>query len=132
MAKTLQGVVVSDVNNKTIVVNVATRKTHSLYKKAYSTSKKYKAHDEKNEAKIDDVVIIVETRPISKDKHFKLDKIIGSTGIQHKEESATEVDPIAAKAAKLAEEAEEAAKLEAKQAKAKTAKASKPKAEESK
>jgi small subunit ribosomal protein S17 len=56
MAKSLTGVVVSDKTDKTIVVSVATHKNHPLYRKAYVTSKKFMAHDEKNEAKPGDTV----------------------------------------------------------------------------
>ncbi|MCA9348534.1 30S ribosomal protein S17 [Candidatus Saccharibacteria bacterium] len=83
--KTLQGTVVSDVNNKTIIVNVATSKNHPLYKKRYTTTKKYAAHDEKNQAKIGDIVIISETRPVSKQKTWKLDKIVGQAEMKHQD-----------------------------------------------
>ncbi len=76
MSKTLIGFVSSDKNDKTIVVTVVTRKIHPIYKKRYVTSKKYQAHDEKMNAKIGDQVSIVETRPISATKQFKLDKIV--------------------------------------------------------
>lgn len=72
MAKTLTGVVSSDKTNKTIVVTVQTRKTHPLYKKQYTVSKRFMAHDEKNEAKIGDKVSIVETRPLSSQKRYIL------------------------------------------------------------
>lgn len=76
MAKTLVGVVTSDKADKTIVVTVVTRKTHPLYRKQYSVSKKFMAHDEKNEAQTGDKVSIVETRPLSASKRHKLEKII--------------------------------------------------------
>ena len=76
MAKTLTGYVTSDVADKTITVTVTSRETHPIYKKQYSVSRKYAAHDEKNEAKKGDLVIIRETRPISKRKSFVLDKIL--------------------------------------------------------
>lgn len=66
------GVVVSDKMDKTIVVKVVSRKRHPKYHKAYTVSKKYKAHDEKNEFKTGDKVVIESTRPISKDKRFKV------------------------------------------------------------
>ena len=75
MAKTLTGIVTSDVRDKTITVTVTSRETHPLYGKQYTVSRKYTAHDEKNEAKLGDKVRIVETRPISKTKSFKLDII---------------------------------------------------------
>ena len=70
--KTLQGVVVSDKMDKTIVVEVKRFVKHPKYKKYYNVTKKYKAHDEKNEKKIGDAVTIRETRPLSKDKHFTI------------------------------------------------------------
>lgn len=68
----LKGVVVGDKMNKTIVVSVSRFVKHPLYGKFYKVSKKYKAHDEENKYKIGDNVDIVETRPISKDKKFKV------------------------------------------------------------
>ena len=68
----LRGVVVSDKMDKTIVVTVSRFVKHPLYGKFYKVSKKYKAHDEGNIHKIGDNVEIVETRPISKDKRFKV------------------------------------------------------------
>ena len=68
----LQGVVVSDKNDKTIVVKVERRLTHPVLKKTVRVSKKYHAHDEKNDAKIGDVVRIEETRPLSKQKRWML------------------------------------------------------------
>lgn len=70
--KVLQGRVVSDKMDKTIVVQVDTFKFHPTYKKRISYSKKYKVHDEKNSAKVGDTVKIMETRPLSKDKYFRL------------------------------------------------------------
>jgi len=69
---TLKGVVVSDKMDKTIVVSVSRFIKHPLYGKFYKVSKKYKAHDEENKYKVGDNVEIIETRPISKDKHFKV------------------------------------------------------------
>ena len=68
----LKGVVVSDKMDKTIVVSVSRFIKHPLYGKFYKVSKKYKAHDEENKYKTGDKVEIVETRPISKDKRFKV------------------------------------------------------------
>jgi small subunit ribosomal protein S17 len=76
MAKTLTGIVTSDKADKTITVTVVSRETHPIYGKQYSVTRKYAAHDEKNEAKIGDKVIIAESRPFSKSKAFVLDKII--------------------------------------------------------
>lgn len=75
MAKTLTGIVTSDVRDKTITVTVTSRETHPIYGKQYTVSRKYTAHDENNEAKKGDKVRIIETRPISKTKSFKLDII---------------------------------------------------------
>lgn len=66
--RVLQGTVVSDKNDKTVVVLVERRFTHPLFKKTVRRSKKYKAHDESNQYKVGDQVSIEETRPISKDK----------------------------------------------------------------
>lgn len=74
--KVLRGKVVSDKMEKTIVVEVATSKSHPLYGKRVKYSKKYKAHDELGEAKIGDTVEIMETRPLSATKHFRLVKVI--------------------------------------------------------
>ncbi|MCA9352277.1 30S ribosomal protein S17 [Patescibacteria group bacterium] len=68
--KTLQGTVVSDAMDKTVVVEVGRFVKHPKYKKFYTISKKYHAHDERNQYKVGDVVEIVETRPISKKKSF--------------------------------------------------------------
>ncbi len=70
------GTVVSDCQEKTIIVEVERRTAHSLYKKVVKTSKRYTADDQKNEAKIGDKVRIVETRPLSKTKHWRLIDII--------------------------------------------------------
>ncbi|WP_176012658.1 30S ribosomal protein S17 [Victivallis sp. Marseille-Q1083] len=70
------GVVTSDVQNKTIVVEVHRRTPHPLYKKVVKVRKKFTAHDEQNEAKKGDTVRIVETRPLSKNKRWRLVEII--------------------------------------------------------
>lgn len=72
----LVGKVVSAKNDKTITVLVETYKNDRLYKKRVKYSKKYTVHDEKNVAKKGDKVLIAETRPISKTKHFRLVRII--------------------------------------------------------
>lgn len=74
--RTVQGRVVSDKMDKTIVVLVETYKKHPLYGKRVKYSKKFKAHDENNTAKIGDIVEIMETRPLSKDKRFRLVTIV--------------------------------------------------------
>ena len=75
MAKTLTGIVTSDVNDKTITVTVTSRETHPIYGKQYTINRKYTAHDEKNDAHVGDKVQITETRPFSKTKSFKLANI---------------------------------------------------------
>ncbi|MBN1686834.1 MAG: 30S ribosomal protein S17 [Spirochaetales bacterium] len=72
----LTGLVVSDKMDKTIVVAVTSRKMHRLYKKYLTQTKKVKAHDEREEAKIGDTVRVVETRPLSKEKHWRLLEIV--------------------------------------------------------
>ena len=74
--RTLRGVVVSDKMDKTIVVEISEKKAHPLYGKQTKFSRKFKAHDENNEAKVGDTVEIVETRTLSKDKHFRLLRIV--------------------------------------------------------
>lgn len=74
--KTYQGRVVSDKMDKTIVVVTETQKKHSMYGKRVKYSKRYKAHDENNEAKIGDIVRIMETRPLSATKNFRLIEVV--------------------------------------------------------
>ncbi|MCQ2010615.1 MAG: 30S ribosomal protein S17 [Sporolactobacillus sp.] len=74
--KVLVGRVVSDKMDKTITVLVETYKNHRLYGKHVKFSKRFKAHDENNQAKVGDIVEIIETRPLSKDKRFRLVKIV--------------------------------------------------------
>jgi small subunit ribosomal protein S17 len=70
--KRKEGVVLSDKMNKTIVVKVMRKFRHPIYGKVMQSSSKFKAHDEKNKAKVGDVVSIEETRPLSKDKRWRL------------------------------------------------------------
>jgi small subunit ribosomal protein S17 len=90
MAKTLTGTVTSDVADKTITVTVTSRETHPIYGKQYTVTRKYAAHDESNEAKNGDKVVIVETRPVSKRKAFKLETIVLKSrgSVELKEETA--------------------------------------------
>ena len=74
--KSFNGIVVSEKMDKTIVVKVANRTLHPLYKKYVTSSKKFKAHDEKNDAHVGDTVVIVECRHISKDKCWRLEQIV--------------------------------------------------------
>ena len=74
--KVREGFVLSDKTDKTVVVAVETRKVHPLYKKAIRVTKKYKAHDENNACKVGDKVKIVETRPLSKEKRWRITEIM--------------------------------------------------------
>ena len=76
LRKVRQGVVVSDAYDKTIVVSVEERKPHPIYKKMITSTKKFHAHDENNEAGVGDTVQIMETRPLSKMKRWRLLKIV--------------------------------------------------------
>ena len=76
LRKVRQGVVVSDANDKTIVVQIKERKPHPVYGKMITTTKKFHAHDEGNEAGVGDTVQIMETRPLSKMKRWRLLKIV--------------------------------------------------------
>ena len=76
MRKTRTGVVVSDKMDKTIVVEIRTRVRHPLYGKIMNRTNKIKAHDEENQCGIGDTVRIMETRPLSKDKRWRLVEII--------------------------------------------------------
>ena len=89
--KERQGIVVSDKMDKTIVVRVDRRTRHPVYGKVMNLSKKYYAHDEKNEAKIGDVVQIIESRPLSKSKRWTLVKIVSHGEIIEKVENEAEV-----------------------------------------
>ncbi|MEM7032492.1 MAG: 30S ribosomal protein S17 [Chloroflexota bacterium] len=75
--KELVGNVISDKMNKTIVVSVQRTKKHPLYGKYIRVNKKYKAHDEENQATVGDTVRIVESRPISKEKRWVMTEILG-------------------------------------------------------
>ncbi|WP_028974521.1 30S ribosomal protein S17 [Spirochaeta cellobiosiphila] len=74
--KQFVGQVVSDKMEKTITVTVTTKALHPLYKKYVTRSKKYKTHDENNEAHIGDTVRIIESRPMSKDKRWRLVEVV--------------------------------------------------------
>ena len=76
LRKTRVGKVVSDKMDKTVVVSIQDNVKHPLYKKIIKRSVKFKAHDEKNECGIGDRVMIMETRPISKDKKWRVVQII--------------------------------------------------------
>jgi len=74
--KVRKGVVVSDKMDKTVVVKVQNLKLHPRYQKFIKRSKNFKAHDENNECRMGDTVEIIETRPLSKDKRWRVTKII--------------------------------------------------------
>ena len=74
--KVYTGKVVSDKMEKTITVLIETKKTHPLYGKRVKYSKKFKAHDEMNEAKTGDIVKVMETRPLSATKRFRLIEVV--------------------------------------------------------
>lgn len=76
MAHTLVGIVTSDKRDKTITVSITSRETHPLYRKQYTKTRKYTAHDAKNEARVGDKVEITACRPLSKTKAYTLVKII--------------------------------------------------------
>ena len=92
MAKTIIGVVSSAKSDKTIVVTVQTRKTHPLYRKQYTVSRKFMAHDENNEAEVGDKVSIVETRPLSARKRHALSRIIEKPVLREDSLQLTKVD----------------------------------------
>lgn len=93
--KSFTGIVKSAKTDKTIVVIVQTRKTHPIYRKQYTDSRNFMAHDEKNEAEVGDIVRIVETRPLSAQKHFKLDKIIEKPTLRQADKAVAEAEPVA-------------------------------------
>ncbi len=74
--KSLTGLVVSETMDKTVTVEVKSSAAHSTYGKIVRRDKKVKAHDEANEARVGDLVRIIETRPLSKTKHWRLDEIV--------------------------------------------------------
>ncbi len=94
--KTRTGVVVGDKMEKTVVVAVETHRRHPLYQKTIRNTLKYKVHDEKKECRVGDVVKIVETRPISKEKRWRVAQIISKgevIEIKPKEIDANLVSP---------------------------------------
>jgi small subunit ribosomal protein S17 len=80
MSRVITGKVVSNKMDKTVVVAVERTKTHPIYKKRYKVTNTLKAHDEKNACNPGDIVEITETRPISKDKHFTVSKVVSKAG----------------------------------------------------
>ena len=117
--RAIQGVVVSDKNDKTIVVLVETHKRHSKYGKRVKYGKKYYAHDENNTAKVGDTVTIMETRKLSATKRFRLVSIDKKAELSVKEaEAELKEEAIEAEAAAEAAKPEEAPKAEAEEPKA--------------
>lgn len=90
MARTIQGEVVSVKTEKTIVVAVKTRKTHPLYQKQYTSTKRFMAHDPEKTAHEGDIVEIKETKPISKNKRWLLVKVVEKAHVRHVEAETTE------------------------------------------
>lgn len=74
--RSLKGVVVSNKMHKTVVVAVDRLKKHPKYRKRYKSTKKYKVHDENNEFKIGDIVLIQETRPVSREKRWRVVEVV--------------------------------------------------------
>ena len=74
--RSIVGIVVSDKMDKTVVVAISIKKKHPIYGKFITSTKKYKTQNKKNECKIGDTVRIVETRPLSKDKYFRVQEIV--------------------------------------------------------
>ena len=108
--RAIQGVVVSDKNDKTIVVLVETHKRHSKYGKRVKYGKKYYAHDENNEAKVGDTVTIMETRKLSATKRWRLVSIDKKAELSVKEaEAELKEEAIVAEAAAEAAKPEEVA-----------------------
>ena len=110
--RTVQGVVVSDKNDKTIVVLVETHKRHAKYGKRVKYSKKYYAHDENNEAKNGDTVTIMETRRLSALKRFRLVSIDKKAVMSVKEAEAELKEEILEAEVELKEEKVEEPKAE--------------------
>jgi small subunit ribosomal protein S17 len=111
MAKTIIGIVTSNKTDKTIVVTTHTRKTHPLYRKQYTVTSKFMAHDEQNECQPGDKVSIIETRPLSARKRYTLDKILEKPELRADSLAATKSDDegVTRSASKSKEEADEPA-----------------------
>jgi small subunit ribosomal protein S17 len=128
MARTITGTVSSASPDKTIVISVVTHRTHPIYKKQFVTSKKFMAHDENNECKVGDRVSIVEVKPISARKRFKLDKVLEKAELTREELSVLEPEvPVSKEKKEEPEEkkTEKASKTDAKSKKAKDSEESK-------
>ena len=116
MAHTLIGTVTSDKRDKTITVSIVNRETHPLYRKQYTKTRKYTAHDEKNEAGVGDRVEIAACRPLSKTKAYTLVRVIEKArGKVELKEGVTEVvheEKVGANEIAKTKKAEEAEKAE--------------------
>ena len=108
MAHTLIGTVTSDKRDKTITVSIANRETHPLYRKQYTKTRKYTAHDENNEAHLGDKVEIASCRPLSKTKSFRLVKVLERShgSVELKEEATDAFQGTVASDASAEEEGE--------------------------
>ena len=109
MAQTLIGIVTSDKRDKTITVSITNRETHPLYRKQYTKTRKYTAHDAKNAAHVGDRVEIMETRPVSKTKAYTLVKVLerahGTVELKEDVNAVVELEKVGAdKKATVAEE----------------------------
>ncbi len=89
MTRVITGVVSSRPGDKSIIVTIKAAKLHPIYKKRYTRTSKYMAHDEQNQAGVGDLVTIAETKPISARKRFILTGVISKAGIAFKDEDAT-------------------------------------------
>lgn len=89
--KIREGVVVSDKMDKTVVVKVDRYMRHPLFQKGIRKSEKFKAHSEDNKAKLGDKVRIVETRPLSRDKRWRVTEIIGKIQVEKREEESKSI-----------------------------------------
>ena len=116
MAHTLIGTVTSDKRDKTITVSIVSRETHPLYRKQYSKTRKYTAHDAKNEAHVGDRVQIAMCRPMSKTKAYTLVKVIekarGTVELKEDVNKAYEAEKVGADAEARARRAAEKAEAE--------------------
>lgn len=123
MAKTITGTVVSDKSDKTIVISVVARKTHPLYKKQYTVSTKFMAHDENNDCKVGDKVVIEETRPLSARKRYALKEIVEKAKLTEKDLGAIDKSAASEQEKVLNTEEKQLAKQKAREEKKKTAEA---------
>jgi len=90
--KRLQGRVVSDKMDKTVVVEIERRTMHRVYKKIVTTTKKVMAHDENNEVPIGAVVRLVESKPLSKRKRWVVEEVIDAPGLAEENEAVTKTE----------------------------------------